>query len=237
MKTGRLRQRILPRVLALSVAAAAAVARGGDPGGETILRNVEARLAALRDYTVTLDVVADIERLNVPPMHATMYFKQPDKIHLDAEGFALLPREGLQPNVGKLLSRYAVARVGKDSLDGISVLKVTLVAKSDRSFPRSLTLYVNPQRWTTERIVTSGAADRLATISFSYVQVEGIWLPGGMTAAFALAPPDSTGIDLPAGPLRPQQTPRNGTVTVRYSNYRLNTGLSDDIFAKDTPAR
>jgi outer membrane lipoprotein-sorting protein len=237
MRYSRLRQRIMPRVLALSVAAAAAVARGGDPGGETILRNVEARLAAVHDYTVTLDVVADIERLNVPPMHATMYFKQPDKVHIDAEGFAMLPREGLQPNVGKLLAKYAVAGVGKDTLDGIAVLTVTLQAKSDRSFPRSLTLYVNPQRWTTERIVTSGAADRRATISFSYVQVEGVWLPGGMTAAFALAPPDSTGIDLPAGPLRPQQKPRNGTVTVRYSNYRLNTGLSDDIFARETPSR
>jgi outer membrane lipoprotein-sorting protein len=237
MKTGRLRQRIMPRILALSVAAAAAVAHGGDPGGETILRNVEARLAAVHDYTVTLDVVADIERLNVPPMHVTMYFKQPDKVHLDAEGFALLPREGLQPNVGKLLARYTVARVERDSLDGQSVRKVTLEAKSERSFPRSLALYVNTQRWTTERIVTSGAADRLATISFSYVQVEGVWLPGGMTAAFALAPADSTGTDFPAGPLRPPQKPRNGTVTVRYSNYRLNTGLSDDIFTKDTPSR
>jgi len=73
------------------------------------------------------------------------------------------------------------------------------------------------------------------TISFSYVQVEGVWLPGGMTAAFSLAPLDSSGMDLPAGPLRPQQAPRNGTVTVRYSNYRLNTGLGDDIF-KGEPA-
>jgi hypothetical protein len=237
MMTGRLRRRVMPRVLALSVAAAAAVARGGDPGGETILRNVEARLAAVHDYTVTLDVVADIERLNVPPMHVTMYFKQPDKVHLDAEGFAMLPREGLQPNVGKLLAKYTAAGVGKDTLDGVPVRKIMLQAKSDRTFPRSLSVYVNPDRWTTERIVTSGSADRLATISFTYVQVEGVWLPGGMTAAFAIAPPDSTGLDLPAGPLRPQQKPRNGTVTVRYSNYRLNTGLSDDIFAKDAPSR
>ena len=237
MKAGGLHRRLMPRVMGLSVAAAVAVAHGGDPSGETILRNVESRLASVRDYTVTLDVVADIERLNVPPMHATMYYKQPDKIHLDASGFALLPREGLQPDVGKLLARYTVAAAGNDTLDGTAVRKVTLQAKSDRGFPRSLALYINPDRWTTERIVTSGAGDRVVTISFSYEQVEGVWLPGGMKAAFTLAPPDSTEGDFQAGPLRAQQKPRNGSVTVRYSNYRLNTGLSDEIFSKDTSAR
>jgi len=30
---------------------------------------------------------------------------------------------------------------------------------------------------------------------------------------------------------RPQM-PRKGTITVRYSHYEINTGLSDDIFNK-----
>jgi outer membrane lipoprotein-sorting protein len=227
----------MPRVFALSVAAAVAVARGGDTSGEAVLRSVDARLAPVHDYTVTLDVVADIERLNVPPMHATMYFKQPDKIHLDAEGFALLPREGLQPEIGKLLSRYNVAETGSDTLGGVPVRRVTLQAKSERGFPRMLSVYVDPRRWTTERIVTKGSADRVATITFSYIQVDGVWLPGEMTAAFSIAQADSLEGDLPAAPMRPQQMPRKGTVTVRFSEYRLNTGLNDEIFTKDPLTR
>ena len=233
----RLSQRVMPRVFALSVAAAVAVARGGDTSGEAVLRNVDARLAPVHDYTVTLDVVADIERLNVPPMHASMYFKQPDKIHLDAEGFALLPREGLQPEIGKLLSRYNVAETGSDTLGGVPVRRVTLQAKSERGFPRMLSVYVDPRRWTTERIVTKGSADRVATITFSYIQVDGVWLPGEMTAAFSIAQADSLEGDLPAAPMRPQQMPRKGTVTVRFSEYRLNTGLNDEIFTKDPLTR
>lgn len=233
----RLSQRVMPRVFALSVAAAVAVARGGDTSGEAVLRSVDARLAPVHDYTVTLDVVADIERLNVPPMHATMYFKQPDKIHLDAEGFALLPREGLQPEIGKLLSRYNVAETGSDTLGGVPVRRVTLQAKSERGFPRMLSVYVDPRRWTTERIVTKGSADRVATITFSYIQVDGVWLPGEMTAAFSIAQADSLEGDLPAAPMRPQQMPRKGTVTVRFSEYRLNTGLNDEIFTKDPLTR
>ena len=102
------------RMLALGAASAFALVHGGEPSGEAILRNVQSRIAEVRDYTVHLDVVADIERLNVPEMHVTMYFKQPDKVHLDAEGFAMLPREGLALNVDKLLSRYFVEHVERD---------------------------------------------------------------------------------------------------------------------------
>lgn len=237
MRTGTFSRRAMPRVMALSIAAAVAVAHGGDPAGETVLRNVDARLAPVRDFTVTLDVVADIERLNVPPMHATMYFKQPDKVHLDAEGFAMLPKEGLQPTLGKLLARYTVTGTAGDTLEGIPVRKVILQAKSDRALPRSLTLYVDPSRWTTERIVTTGSGDRLATISFRYADVGGVWLPEEMTAALTSAPADSAETDLPASPIRPAQMPRRGKITVRYTDYRLNTGLGDEIFAKDPQAR
>ena len=237
MKAGRITRGAFTRTLALSAAAAFALARGGDQEGEAILRSVDARIASVRDYTVTLDVVADIERLNVPPMHATMYFKQPDKVHLDAEGFAMLPREGLQPNFSKLLTRFNVAAVGKDTVDGVPLKKVVLQPKSERTFPRSLTIDVNTERWTPERIVTTGSGDRVATITFTYVQVGGVWLASEMKAGFSLAAPDSAEPDMPAAPMRPPQTPRKGTVSVTFSNYRINTGLSDDIFSKDQPGR
>jgi len=237
MRPGRITGRAFTRVLALSAAGAFALAHGGDPGGDAILHNVDARLASVRDYTVTLDVVADIERLNVPPMHATMYFKQPDRIHLDAEGFAMLPREGLQPSFSRLLSRFNVASVGTDTIGGIPVRKVVLQPKSERTFPRSLTIDVNTGRWTPERIVTTGSGDRVATITFSYVQVGGVWLTSEMKASFTLALPDTTEADMPSAPVRAPQKPRSGTVSVTFSNYRLNTGLSDDIFSKDSPQR
>ena len=74
--------------------------RPADPSGEQILKNVESARAAVKDYTVMLDIVADVERLKVPPMKAKMYFKYPDKVHFDSKGFALLPREGLALNPG-----------------------------------------------------------------------------------------------------------------------------------------
>lgn len=226
------------RILALGAAAAFGLAHGGDPSGEAILRNVQSRMAEVRDYTVRLDVLADIERMNVPPMHVTMYFKQPDKIHVDAEGFAMLPREGLALNIDKLVSRYAVERVEKDTVGGVTLYRLSLAARSERTELRTIRLEIHPTRWTVERIVTGGTGDRMVSVSFSYTQVEGHWLPDEMTARFSVAPADTGGGETADqnSPFPPRQMPRNGTVTVHYSGYRVNTGLSDELFTKD-PAR
>ena len=64
------------------------------PTGEEILRKAEQNFHDVKDYTVTLDIVADIERIKVPPMHATMYFKQPEKVTLIRRGLFFCRAKG-----------------------------------------------------------------------------------------------------------------------------------------------
>ncbi len=220
---------------ALCVAVSCLAGAPGDPSGETILRNAEARLTALHDYAVDLNIIVDIDRMNIPPMNVRMYFKQPDKVHFDARGFAMLPREGLALNIGRLRARYDTGRVDRDSIEGTPVYRLTMVAKSERTRMRSVVLYVHPERWTVERLVTPQVNDRVMSATFRYTQVEGYWLPGELVASFSSAPADSsepTPMEQ-AMPARPQQRPRSGTVTVHYSGYKVNTGLSDDLFKEE----
>jgi len=206
--------------------------RPPDPSGETILKNVQAAFAGVRDYSVTLDITAELDRLNVPPMKVRLYFKQPDKVHFETQGFALLPREGLILNVATLIARYTVDHVDREMVDGVPLYKVRLLARSDRTRLRTMLLYVHPVRWTIERLVTPQPGDRTMTASIRYIQIDGTWLPGAMVASFILAPPDTTDANLfeHVTPTRQLQLPRNGTVTVRYSEYQLNAGLSDSLF-------
>jgi hypothetical protein len=207
------------------------------PSGELILKHVEEGLASLTDYTVTLEVTADIERLNVPPMKVRMFFKKPDRVHFDARGFALLPRDGLAFSVGRLTSKYNVVRVDREELDSVAMYRVTLLAKSERARPRSVLLYVHPGRWTPEKLVTPQTGDRLMSARFRYTKVDGFWLPEELVASFSFAAPDSGDPNLfeQFTPPRQQQKPRSGSVTVRYSGYRVNTGLSDDLFQERPP--
>ncbi|MEK9138626.1 MAG: hypothetical protein AAB393_16000, partial [Bacteroidota bacterium] len=65
------------------------------PSGEEILKKVDVSFSGVQDYSVVLDITADMERMTIPPMQVHMYYKQPDKFHFESENFAILPREGL----------------------------------------------------------------------------------------------------------------------------------------------
>jgi outer membrane lipoprotein-sorting protein len=207
--------------------------------GEAILDSVETCMAGVHDYTVKLVVTTDIERLKVPPMHVTMYFKQPDKVHFDSEGFALLPREGVAFSITHLRKRYAVDSVNEEMLNGEKTFKLTLLPAADRSSLRRMFLYVNPSRWMPDRLASTLVNGREILATFTYQQIEGHWLPSQLVVKMTSSEKDTTemspldqSMPIPRPPLA-----RNGTVTIGYSDYRINTGLPDELFIPKEKAR
>ncbi len=222
-------------VVLLLASEATAGTQGGPVTADDVLKKVEEQYAGVKDFTVTLDVVAAMERMKVPPMHATMYYKAPDKMHFDAKGFAFLPREGMGMAFGKIGSRYRAADMKKESVEGVEKYKLLLTPKVEASRASTIFLYVDPLHWTAERVETNSFGGRSMVIAIRHELADGFWLPSNLTVTFA-----STGADTmeatpfdQGAPVPPRQSFRSGTITIRYSDYRVNTGLSDDLFKKE----
>ncbi len=207
-----------------------------DTGGTAVLERVASTFAGVKDYVVTLDITTNIERMSVPPMSATMYFKTPDKVHFEAKGFAILPREGLSLNPALLPERFLVDAVSADTLAGKRVLRLTMRPRSEQARTRRVILYVDQERWTPEKFTTAGADGRTMSASFTHVRVEEFWLPSNLFVEFSAA------TDTAAVPQWEQSVPgasgrtsfRGGSIEVKYSGYRVNTGLEDAIFESPT---
>jgi outer membrane lipoprotein-sorting protein len=196
--------------------------------GEAILKHLEANFTGIQDYTVRLEATVDIDRMKVPQMKATMYFKQPDKVHFVSDGFALLPKEGVGFNPSKLSERFDVESVNVD----ISSQRYTLTVrpKNDKTRLRRVFLTVDPQTWVVEEILTPQFDGRQMRAQFEYQHIETHALPSQITVTFTT---DTTRIDTPAETnphQRPSSMPRSGTIIVRYLDYKLNTGLKDELF-------
>jgi hypothetical protein len=221
----------------LTVASLAAGFVTGDPSGTDILRRVEQQVAGVKDYTVTLDVVADIEHLKVPPMHATLYYKQPDKVHIASKSFAMLPRESMGMQFSKLNERYAVDSVVTDRKASPVIHRLVMHPRDERSSVRRILVFVHGERWTPERIEIPQPGGAMMKAAFVYQHVNEFWLPSQLTVTFATGTADSAAA-VPANPfgggpgarMAPRGAGRSGTITVKYSDYRVNTGLGDEVF-------
>ena len=216
-------------VLFMVIAFMACAQGTAQPSGEQILKNIEANYSGVQDYTVSLDVTVDLDRLKVPRMKATMYFKQPDKTHFVSEGFALLPKEGIGFTPGSLSKRFDVESVKEENAEYLLTLKF----KADRTKLRKAFVVVNSVNWTVSQITTPQMGGRQIRAEFMYQQVENHWLPAQLIVTISsdtteIEPPDPFG--QPPAVQRPSQMPRKGSIKIQYSDYHLNTGLKDELF-------
>lgn len=70
-----------------------------------IINDVVTEFNRVKDYVVDVNIKIDVEFLKVPETKAKIYFKQPDKVHLDAEGFAMLPKNGMEFSPSSLIKK------------------------------------------------------------------------------------------------------------------------------------
>jgi len=203
-----------------------------------ILARSEKNLEGVEDYIVDLQANLDMETIRMPRMEATLYFKKPDKIHFESASFAMLPREGFGTPVSMLIERYDAVLKGEETVGEIRAYKLQLVAKDPATRLRALFVWVNKANYTIARTETVPYEGRSVKMEFRYALQEGrYWLPERLQVDLTVPQADSIAagqaLAVPGAPQLggARRSPRKGAVVVTYSNYRINTGLSDELFA------
>jgi len=203
---------------------------------DLILKNIRATHQGIEDYIVKLRAQIDMEQINVPPMNVTAYFKKPDKIHLQSEGFAMLPREGMFLMPDRLTrENFYITLLGEDTLNTLKTYKLELVPRTEEITARKFVIWVDPSRWIIMKMETISWQGQVATIFFEYELVQKkYWLPRCSTIRIKLT--NFKGFsNMMKMPGREQQQAnqdqsKEGTITIDFFDYKINSGLSDSIF-------
>ena len=204
---------------------------------DEILAKVVKGFEGVNDFSAVIDAEIHMERMQIPKMHADLFFKKPDKVHFSSKGFLLVPREGFALNPAVLQEHYLTTSAEQDTADGKNLFKLLLTAKDSKTRLRTLSVWVDPINWTIAKIETMPYEGRTLSMLFTYeYQQEKFWLPSKLIVLFASESDKtqkdaSTPIDNQLEALQ-RSVPRSGTVTVVYSNYSINIGLSDELFEK-----
>ncbi len=194
-----------------------------------IMDNVRKQFETVHDYTATLTATIDMERLKIPEMKVKLFFKQPDKIHVESSNFAMLPKEGIALNPGRLLERFEPTLLGKEDSAGTTTYRLRLDSKGEKGLaPIQMLVWVDAKEWVITRVESGPDTMRKVTVVFDHTLVDGKYL---MVSKISLnfdsqQPADTTATDHPMS----RRMPRKGSATITYSDYVINSGLSDEIF-------
>lgn len=226
-------KKILPLVLLFSILA---FSQSKNP--DSILDRVKEEFNKIDDYTVDVKIKVDVDFLKMPDREAKIFFKKPDKIHIESEGFAMLPKEGLNFSpLGLLNSKYSSFYVREDTLNGIETSVIKVIPLEGGADVILSTLWVDTKRDLILKVESSRKPQGTFVIDLDYLKTDkGFWLPSSMIFSFSIDRsilPRQFNFDADSDDKKAREDStktRTGKVFLDYSNYKINTGLSDEIF-------
>jgi hypothetical protein len=204
---------------------------------DLILNRVKECFNKVKDYEVDVRVKVDVESIKVPDTKAKIYFKQPDKIDFESEGFTMLPKEGINFSPMSFLKKdYSALYQKEDNIDGYPVSVIKVIPVSDKSDIVLTTLWVDQSKSIIRKVESTTKTNGTFTIDLKYDEANrDYFLPYSMVFGFNLEKmnlPKTLSKEADVESRKSLGKSTTGRVYITYSNYKVNKGIPDKVFEK-----
>jgi outer membrane lipoprotein-sorting protein len=204
---------------------------------DLILKRVIESFNKVKDYEVDVQVKVDVDFIKVPDSKAKIYFKQPDKINFESDGFAMLPKEGINFSPMSFLKKdYTALYQKEDYIDGHPVSVIKVIPYSEQGDIVLTTLWVDQSNNIIRKVESTTKTNGTFTIDLKYdEEKKDFYLPNSMVFGFNI---DKMNLSKAFTGQAETESRKNigkttsGKVYITYFNYIVNKGISDKIFEK-----
>lgn len=211
--------RVCSLVVLMVVVATASYARTAD----VLLKELRAKMARAKSYTAQLNIKVDVPFMRVPDMTATLKHTAPDKTTIDAPGFAMLPKDGVDLGALKLLSKdFTAIDMGVEN----SMRKIKVLPSDESSDIVVATIWVDTTAMVARKVVSTTKKAGTVTIELSYdnAKARAYALPSFTKISMEMDPlkiPKSISGDFDGNSRKPTAKPGpvKATVQVWYNSY------------------
>lgn len=201
---------------------------------------------SLSDYTVKIQVKVMMPGFRIPDFAADLYFKKPDKLHIETKSFAPIPRNSgffdpfqFDPGKNRIIFIQTV------NLDGTQAELYRVEPGESETRVRFYNVWVggNPRR--IMQVESHSFKGTIALVKLTYKNVEQgteNWLMPEKAHIHLAFPeemqrPDNSSFlikDNPvsAGRTKFEELQGEGDIYISYSGWKINTGLDDSLFQK-----
>ncbi|MCF8261753.1 MAG: hypothetical protein K9J12_13325 [Melioribacteraceae bacterium] len=230
----------MKKLVLLFLIAATISAQEKDP--YELIEKVKSKFNQIQDYVVDVTISIDVNFLNVPESTAKLYFKKPDSVRLKSDGFALLPKEGMNFSpIGLFKGEYNAIYTKEEKLNGSMVDVIKVIPLDDSSQIILSTIWIDQTEHVIRKLESTSKKSGTLSISLSYQDKNQKILPSEVTFEFNVQdfqlPATITGEYNNTDPKDAKKRKNKysgenitGSVTVKYQNYVINKGIEASIF-------
>jgi hypothetical protein len=187
------------------------------------------KYSELKDYTADVNVHFDMETFKTPDMKAILYFKAPDKMKVESKGIFFFPREGGYFNPALFKKDDFEIKILDPPAEGKREVKLKIVPKKKEKMGREFILLIDRNDNLVREIYTSQFDGRETKAKIEYGRYGSFELPRVILLTLDL-PSVDPGEKRGFGPFEQKSERVTGTIEITYANYKVNTGLKDEIF-------
>ncbi len=195
------------------------------------------KYSGLKDYTVDVNIHFDIETFKAPDLKARLYYKVPDKMKVESKRVLVFPKEGgyFNPSLFKK-EDFTVLFIENVTAGGKKAVKLKLIPKKTKRNIQDFVLTIDTGQNQVREIDVAQSGGKEIKAELAYGTFGPFELPTRIDLLFnfpEVEPEMVKGFDT-----SPREKKRvTGRIELTYSNYRVNSGLSDEIFKETEPPK
>ncbi len=210
---------------------------GAQEDASRYLDSIEKKYAGLKDYTAEVTVHFDIETFKAPDMQARLYYKAPDKMKVESKRVFFFPRDGGYLNPSQFKKEgFEVRFLERSADDGRKAVKLKLTPQKAKRNIHEFVLTIDTDRNLIREMEVTQFDGREIKAVIDYGKFDGFELPVHIRLKLDIPTFETEG---PKEFDQLIQKPKRvtGTIEITYSNYKVNSGLSDEIFKESGPSK
>ncbi len=194
------------------------------------------KYSGLKDYTADVNIHFDIETFKSPDLKARLYYKVPDKMKVESKRVLFFPKEGSYFNPALFKKEdFTVLFVENVTYEGKKAVRLKLLPKKARANIHDFALTIETGQNQVREVDVTQSGGKEIKAELTYGTFGGFDLPTriNLFLNFPEVEPEMVkGFDT-----SPREKKRvTGRVELTYSNYKVNSGLRDEIF-KETESQ
>lgn len=205
---------------------------------EQLIKQVRERLDQVADYEADGMMKTNVSFLKIPVSKITMYYKKPNKLRLkSANGFSFLPKGAVNINMNQLLQddAYSIIDAGTEVWKGVTTRVAKLLPLNDEGDIVLSTLYIDPTNRVIVKSKTTTRENGSFELEMKYGKYVNMALPDKIFFTFHTKDyklPKGITFDFDDGKKTngTKKNPTKGTAEISINSYKLNKGISDQVF-------